>query len=399
MANQDNSASGVYVLVVDLTDAGGSVVQATITIIFGNAPVPDRFKIDETFPVAEPDGSEGSLLTYYFTDPNNSSGFSNLDGNSHVINDTGYRVPSGNTPTSITPTQSGVICPTLPTNQGYYYSKEYKGDWSGGGVSSLSIENGAAFYVAISNTTYGSTQNTFTSASVEWRNKNVNSNQWVNAKDIDDQVANYGATLNADLVSYTRIKYVSVSGQDIGKITTSTGLKNWQFGVESTQATTAGYRIFAFNGTQDGYTEGEYRVTLGNFTGSGFGYSPSNPCSTASSLNMSTNSITMGDASYGGPNESSGYEYRVYGNNAAANCNVQYAPDPNTQYYAREFITKYVTQLYTDSAMTIKANFATAVVRQFYQLSVNQEGYNNGIYLAEFSTTGLRTTASVGCLG
>ena len=399
LANQDNSASGVYVLVVDLTDAGGSVVQATITIIFGNAPVPDRFKIDETFPVAEPDGSEGSLLTYYFTDPNNSGGFSNLDGNSHVINDTGYRVPSGNTPTSITPTQSGVICPTLPTNQGYYYSKEYKGDWSGGGVSSLSIENGAAFYVAISNTTYGSTQNTFTSASVEWRNKNVNSNQWVNAKDIDDQVANYGATLNADLVSYTRIKYVSVSGQDIGKITTSTGLKNWQFGVESTQATTAGYRIFAFNGAQDGYTEGEYRITLGNFTGSGFGYSPSNPCSTASSLNMSTNSITMGDASYGGPNESSGYEYRVYGNNAAANCNVQYAPDPNTQYYAREFITKYVTQLYTDSAMTIKANFATAVVRQFYQLSVNQEGYNNGIYLAEFSTTGLRTTASVGCLG
>ncbi len=387
LSNQDNSASGVYILVVDLTDAGGNTVQATITVIFGNAPVPTRFEIDETFPVAEPNGSEGSLLTYYFTDPNNSSGFSNLDGNSHVINDTGYRVPSGNTPTSVTQTQSGVICPSLPLMQGYYYSKEYKGDW-------FVANNNAAFYVAISNTTYGSTQNTFTSASVEWRNKNVNSNQWVNAKDINGQVANYGATLNAN-GSYTRIKYVSVTGQDIGKITTSTGLKNWQFGVESTQATTAGYRIFAFNGTQDGYTEGEYRVTLGNFTGSGFGYDPSDPCSTASSLNASTNSITMGDASYGGPNGSGSYTYKVSQDNVNANCTNLYGTGDT--FYAREFIAKYVTQLYTDQAMTIKATFATQVVRKFRIDAVNQEGYTDGQYLAVFSTTGLRTTTSIGC--
>ena len=394
LANQDISASGVYILVVDLTDAGGNTVQATITIIFGNAPVPTRFEIDETFPVDLPDGSEGSLLTYYFTDPNNSGGFSNLDGPGHAIVGPpqyldGYRQPLANTPTSITPTQSGVICSNLPTNRGYYYSKEYKGDW-------FEANNGAAFYVAISNTTYGNTQNTLTSASVEWRNKNFNSNQWVDAKDINGQVANYGTALNAN-GSQTRIKYVSVAGQDLGKITTSYTGSYRQFWVESTQATTSGYRIFAFNGTQDGYTEGEYRVTLGNFTGSGFGYDPSSPCSTASSLNMSTNSITMGDANYGGPNVSGSYEYRVYGNNAAANCTLQYAPDPNTQYYAREFIAKYVTQLYTNSAMTTKATFATTVVRQFYQLGVNQEGYTNGVYLAEFSTTGLRTSASVGC--
>ena len=389
LANQDNSASGVYILVVDLTDAGGSVVQATITIIFGNAPVPGRFVVPEATAGAF-SGSEGSLLTYYFTDPSNSSGFSNLDGIGHAIGGAtgdGYRQPLTFTPTSTTQTQSGVICPSLSPGQGYNYSKEYKGDW-------FVANNNAAFYVAISNTTYGSTQNTFTSASVEWRNKNFNNNQWVNAKDINGKVANYGATLNANNTQ-TIIKYVSVAGQDLGKITTSTGLKDWRFGVESTQATTAGYRIFAFNGTQDGYTEGEYRVTLGNFTGSGFGYNPSSPCNTDSSLNTSKNSLQMGDASYGGPNQSGSYTYKVSQDNVNANCTVIY--DTRGTFYAREFIAKYVTQLYTDQAMTIKATFATQVVRKFRIDAVNQEGYTDGQYLAEFSTTGLRETASVGC--
>ena len=103
----------------------------------------------------------------------------------------------------------------------------------------------------------------------------------------------------------------------------------------------------------------------------------------------------MGDASYGGPNQSGSYTYKVSQDNVNANCTVIY--DTGGTFYAREFIAKYVTQLYTDQAMTIKATFATQVVRKFRINAVNQEGYTDGQYLAEFSTTGLRETASVGC--
>jgi hypothetical protein len=71
-------------------------------------------------------------------------------------------------------------------------------------------------------------------------------------------------------------------------------------------------------------------------------------------------------------------------------------------YYAKEWITKYVTQLYTDQAMTVKASFSSAVTRRFRRDGENQEGTIDGSYLAPFETTGIRvaghTGASIECV-
>jgi hypothetical protein len=109
--------------------------------------------------------------------------------------------------------------------------------------------------------------------------------------------------------------------------------------------------------------------------------------------------LKMGDASYGGTNGAGAYEYSV----TSASSNATCSSTGYTTYYAREWITKYVTQLYTDIAMTTKASFPNTYTRRFKRTGINQEGTVDGTYLAPFDTNGLRditspASASKGCV-
>ena len=70
-------------------------------------------------------------------------------------------------------------------------------------------------------------------------------------------------------------------------------------------------------------------------------------------------------------------------------------PLSGTSYYAKEWITKYVTQLYTDTSLTTKASFvmpsgeSNKLIR-FKRNGQNQEGTLDGTYLGYFTSDGLR---------
>ena len=172
---------------------------------------------------------------------------------------------------------------------------------------------------------------------------------------------------------------------------------DWQYQVQNGSAgITNGYRIFAFNGSQESNVDGEYRITMGNFSGSTLAYPDCNATVGSSGIFQG---LKMGDASYGGTNGAGAYEYSV----TSANSNATCSSTGYTTYYAREWITKYVTQLYTDIAMTTKASFPSTYTRRFKRTGINQEGTVDGTYLAPFDTNGLRditspANASKGCV-
>ena len=168
----------------------------------------------------------------------------------------------------------------------------------------------------------------------------------------------------------------------------------------------SGYRIFAFNGDNgNGEIDGEYRITIGNFAGQNLSYlasgdpniSPGSAQCSATPNNTGTHPkqfIETGDAMYPTGGLSS-YAYQLV--DAASNgCNTAFGGNSVT-YYAREWITKYVTQLYTTSALTTEATMY-ATTKRFRRVNVNQEGTKDAAYLATFNASGLRTSPSKGCL-
>ena len=391
LSNSLSTASGIYTIVIRVTDAGGLFQDATLTLIFGNAPVKDRFIIPEVTT------TDGGMYTYYFTNPDNinpgtgtEDSFYNLDNTGHVLADL-YRESRSQSslPTSGSPSVQGWLC----TPNKYLWRKRYKGDWFKGG-------NDAAFYVAIRTQNVSSFGTTATAASVEWRNL-ARGAGWVQAVDINGQKAKFGMemlSVNAlpSVTTFQRIRY-NTSGQLTTSPDSNLTQTDYQYNVENGSAgITNGYRIFAFNGSQESNTDGEYRITMGNFSGTTLLY----PNCTGSVGNSGIfQGLEMGDASYGGSNAAGAYEYSVTSVNSDATC----SSTGYTTYYAKEWITKYVTQLYTDTAMTTKASFSNTYTRRFKRTGINQEGTVDGTYLAPFDANGLRditspASASKGCV-
>ena len=399
ISNSSATAAGSYTLVISVTDAGGASQNATLTIVFGNAPVPSRFIIPEVTT------TDGGMYTYYFTNPDNinpgtgtEDSYYNLDNTNHVISDSDYREDRSQ---SSMPDASNL--PASNFKQGFICSKFlwrkiYKGDWFEG-------VNDAAFYVAIRTQNVSSFGSTTTAASVEWRNL-ARGAGWTQAVDINGQKAKFGMELDTvgstSGSTFDRVRY-NTSGQ-----LTTAGLSpndpawpgpqtDWQYQVQNGSAgITNGYRIFAFNGSQESNVDGEYRITMGNFSGSTLAYPDCNATVGSSGIFQG---LKMGDASYGGTNGAGAYEYSV----TSANSNATCSSTGYTTYYAREWITKYVTQLYTDIAMTTKASFPSTYTRRFKRTGINQEGTVDGTYLAPFDTNGLRditspASASKGCV-
>ena len=145
-------------------------------------------------------------------------------------------------------------------------------------------------------------------------------------------------------------------------------------------------QVFGVGGSSNG--AGEYRIIQPNLNGTNLQF----PSCSGSVSSFTTMTTTVGDANY--PEIGTGplyYEYRI--STVGANCFSNMA----TTVYARERITKYVTQLYSNTSLT-QVKTLTSGTYRFQRPSVNLEQNKDGAYIATFNASGLRTTASSPCV-
>ena len=201
------------------------------------------------------------------------------------------------------------------------------------------------------------------SLEVEYR---VNSaSNWIVAQTVDNSLIGGNNTSN------TKAQYNgAVSGVPTGEggLTGIGGNNNEMTLSGSTGGSSGIKRVFAFD------IPGEYRITMGALNGQVCNYAD---CNVQKNTQVSQG-FTTGDYNYGGgvstPQQ---YQYTVNG----------------STYYAKEHITKYVTQLYTDLALTTPATI-TAGNYNFFRPNVNWEYTKNGSYTADFNASGQRTSVS-----
>ena len=409
--NNSNTAAGSQSIDIRATDAGGLTADATLNVTFGNAPVPGSFNQYSGLI------SDGDARTYYFSGSDTA-----LDLNGHVIDptdvDVTFRNPTGVTPTTSNPTRSAYVCPGTEGGGPHFLMTKKL-------LRQTNVLTGnATFYVKIINKNtplgpgdpYTGQLTSRTPASVEYRPNGAVA--WTQAYDINGQLAKFGMVRSGVGSPGSGNQFEKVRVNRDGQLTTNqipVGAKNtgyipngqteFQLDVTASQYTPGGVaigsRIFAFN------LPGDYRVTLGNLSGTGLAYNdpddPSNPCATTprspNTLGTAQQSIQIGDASYGGPNGSSAYEYEI-STESTSSCNYNGA---FTTVYAKEFITKYVSQLYTTSSMnTEKSLSGGSYVFRRIGTDSNIEGTVNGLYVASFSTSGIRiqsaSNASKSCV-
>ena len=327
------TGAATYVVVVRVTDAGGlPSSDCTLNITIGQPEVPSIF-VQTSPPMNDGDGSR-----YYFT-PN----YTDLDTVGPI---SGYVY--GDSLISPATNNSTFYCdPNISQNYTFIRDKQSAG---------LGIGEGA-FYVQF----FGDSSNTGLSgaievqATVEYRASSAS--PWAIADDIDSTASNYSGTYSG---SYGAV------GE--GGMTNTSGTNKMTLGASLT-STSGVRRVFAFD------LPGEYRITMGALEGTGCNW---NDCASTKNINVSQGFI-MGDYNYaGGVSTPQQYQYNVGG----------------VTYYAKEHITKYVTQLYTDLNLTTKVIFGANVVKTFYRPSVNWEYTKDGSYSATFNATGAKTTVA-----
>tara|TARA_R110002153_G_scaffold67531_1_gene179848 strand:- start:119 stop:3835 length:3717 start_codon:yes stop_codon:yes gene_type:complete len=409
LSNSNSSAAGSYPMQIRVTDAGGAFQTATLSLIFGNALAPANFTIPKI------DLGDGDMITYYFTNP--AAPYTSLDGNNHAITNTQYRQSTtlASTPSAGNDYKQGYLC----SGNKYLWKKQYRGDW-------FEFNQNAAFYVEVNTTNSTSLSTTNTFASVEW--KGENDTEWVVAKDINGELAYFGMTTipyyNSSTVYDKQIIGFQApigsagpgpGGIDIQMVGTNGninqpnpgdadyyGLRNpsaYQTVVQNSNGVLIqGNRIFAFNGigtNANGTTtnKGQYRITLGNFSSSVSNGYPS--CPGALMQYGTKQSIELGDANY--PDGIAGvYEYEVTKTFIGDALITQSMSSANVDvFYAREWITKYVTQFYTDATLTQKVTYPAGgpvegYRRKFRRTGTNQEGTLDNSYLARVNDQGLR---------
>jgi len=338
------TGAGTYVVVARVTDAGGLTADCTLTITIGQPEVPSRFKIPFMAPLYDGDGTR-----YYFA-----NNYTSLDANSTITSPYIY----GTSLTSPATSNSSRACP-IGQNGNYVFLREKISAGLGTGEGAFYVQFFADCPVTSSNQ-IGSQAFNPASFTIEYR---VNSSAtWAIAIDVDGTTTNAKAQYNA-----------GASGVPTGEsgMTNIGGNDNEMTLVGSTSASSGIKRVFAFD------LAGEYRITIGAIAGEVCNYLNSNYCTLTKKLDVRQGFIS-GDYNYGGgvgtPQQ---YQYTVNG----------------STYYAKEHVTKYVTQLYTDLALTTPATL-TQGTYTFSRPNVNWEYTKNGSYTAQFNSSAQRTTAS-----
>tara|TARA_R110000751_G_scaffold87893_9_gene174014 strand:- start:4512 stop:8807 length:4296 start_codon:yes stop_codon:yes gene_type:complete len=333
------TGAATYIVVARVTDAGGLTADCTLNITLGQPEIPGIF-VQTSPPMNDGDGSR-----YYFS-PN----YTNLD-TAGPISSWVY----GASLISPTTSNSSLYC-TPPQVGNYTFIRDKQ-------LAGLGIGEGA-FYVQF----LGESSNTGIAAAI-WVNSTVeyrasSASPWTVAIDVDNSLIGVSTTSN----------YTGEFDGTYGPV----GEGGW-FGnsytanemvLDASSSSTSGMRrVYAFD------LPGEYRITNGALEGNGCNW---NNCSSTKNINVSQGFI-MGDYNYaGGITTPQQYQYNVSG----------------STYYAKEHITKYVTQLYTDLNLTTTVVFGTTVTKTFYRPGVNWEYTKDGAYTATFNALGQRTTVS-----
>jgi hypothetical protein len=345
------SAAATYVLLVKVTDAGGASTTCVLNITVGQPEVPNRFKISSMAPLFDGDGTR-----YYFA-----NNYTSLDTNSAII----FPYIYGTSLTSPATSNSSRAC-SPGDNGNYVFLREKLSAGLGTGEGAFYVQ----FYANAPSTTSGTTTQTFNpvSAVVEYRNASAGFPNWIIAQTVDNGI------IGGSNISNTKAQF---NGAAPGVPTTeggmtSTGGNDNEMTLAGTTGGTSGVkRVFAFD------IPGEYRITLGAIAGQACNYLNPNYCTLTKKTNVQQG-FTTGDYSYaGGVSTPQQYQYNVNG----------------STYYAKEHITKYVTQLYTDLALTTAATL-TSGTYTFFRPNVNWEYTKNGSYTANFNSSAQRTNVS-----
>ena len=336
------SGAATYVVVVKVTDAGGlSSANCTLNITIGQPEIASRFNISSMAPLFDGDG-----VRYYFT-----NNYTNLDQNMNAIPNqyiygTSLVSPAtDNTSDKCTPQQNG----------NYQFIRKKLAGGLGVGEGAFYVQ----FYADAPVTTPTTTTQTFNPVTMTVEYRANSAANWSMAVDVDGTTTNAKAQYNTGLsnVPIGESGFQSTTGND--NEVTLTGSVSQTSGVK---------RVFAFD------LPGEYRITMGALNGQVCNYAD---CTVTKNM-AATQGFIVGDYNYGGgvstPQQ---YQYNVGG----------------TTYYAKEHITKYVSQLYTDLALTTTATLVAGTYT-FFRPNVNWEYTKNGSYTANFNSSGQRTTAS-----
>ena len=197
---------------------------------------------------------------------------------------------------------------------------------------------------------------------------------WINATDINGEASN----LNGQWLG---IKGGMTNNNGPG------GGNNFEV-TNSGSSNQTGTKIQVFGVGGSGNGAGEYRIIQPNLTGTNLQY----PSCSGTVSSFTTMTTEVGDANY--PQIGTGplyYEYRISAVGATCSSSMP------TTVYARERITKYVTQLYSNTSLT-QVKTLTSGAYRFQRPSVNLEQNKDGAYTATFNASGLRTTASSPCV-
>jgi hypothetical protein len=335
------TGAGTYIVVARVTDAGGLTADCTLTITIGQPEVPSRFKIPFMAPLNDGDGTR-----YYFA-----NNYTNLDQD---IGSISGQYIYGTSLVSPATSNASSKC-NIGQNGNYQFLRNKISAGLGTGEGAFYVQ----FFANAPATTPSTTSQTFNpvSAVVEYR---VNSAaNWSIAVDVDGTTTNSKAGFNG-----------AISGVPTGEGgMINVGGNNNEMTLSGTTGGSSGVkRVFAFD------IPGEYRITLGALNGQACNYAD---CTVQKNTQVSQG-FTTGDYNYGG-GVSTPQQY-------------QYTVNSST-YYAKEHITKYVTQLYTDLALTTPATL-TQGTYTFSRPNINWEYTKNGQYTAQFNSSAQRTTAS-----
>jgi hypothetical protein len=335
------SAAATYVLVVKVTDAGGANTTCTLNITVGQPEVPNRFKISSIAPLFDGDGTR-----YYFA-----NNYNNLDQD---IGSIGTQYIYGASLISPATSNTSDKC-SVGDNGNYVFLRNKISAGLGTGEGAFYVQFSANAPVTGASTT----SQTFNPVSTVVEYRTDSTANWIVAVDVDGTTTNAKAQYNG-----------AVSGVPTGEGgMTSIGGNDNEMTLSGTTGGTSGVkRVFAFD------IPGEYRITMGALNGQVCNYAD---CTVSKNMSASQG-FTTGDYSYaGGVSTPQQYQYNVNG----------------STYYAKEHITKYVTQLYTDLALTTAATL-TSGTYTFFRPNVNWEYTKNGSYTANFNSSAQRTNAS-----
>jgi hypothetical protein len=436
VTNNSAAAQGSGQFTLRATDAGGAFVDVVFTVNISVAAVDTRFNLSPT------NLNDGWGLQYFFT-ANTTNLTPNAAWPDWIFNGLGNQnrrdfLEGSNTPSSLNTTTLKDVCTTTTTptgNSGTFINKTSDGGLTTSGVFYVWVE---AVNTQNRYQIGTGTQSPFAKGHLNVRfaiqYRDNSSQNWVNAIDIlgttVDQTETTG-TWDWDYNPGQTNRGLTILGNG-GQYDPSTFFGGLHV-VRRTPSATGTYvdskggKVFAFDAQK------EYRIIIGNISGGGVdeGYEiSSNTLWRQFGFFSKTNSyeleqkigcnnplgrVTTKEANlyvhdFNAPESNIAPDYgttpNVYRYESATSSNCGNTFTSTGTYYAAEPFAKYVTQLYTDDALTTKATSVSASspirFRRMHLLNTsstdvsNPEYTKDGAYTAYFNQ-GLRTSPATPC--